>query len=50
MIKKISIKRVLNKKVNNVSEILARVNTIEELIIALINSITSDTLGGFSLS
>ena len=40
---------MLNKKVNNVSEILARVSTIEELIIALINNITGDTLSELSL-
>ena len=41
---------MLNKKINNINEILARISIIEELIIALINNIISDILSDLSLS
>ena len=40
---------MLNKKINNINEILARISIIEELIIALINNIISDILSDLSL-
>ena len=45
----ILIKKILNKEINNVSEILARVYIIEKLIITSINNIISDILSDLNI-